>query len=286
MKASRELVRSDSRRSFFVQAFRQPRFDCPYHYHPEIELTWIMEGYGQRLVGDHLAPFKTGDLVLLGANLPHTYFHPPGYQRGKYGAQAAVIQFKKEILRDLLDSPECRHWSRLFSRAARGWEITGSTRTQVTRLMERLVATDDWRRWCLLLEILGLIADSRPGRMLASAVFVPEGKPQQTQRIERVCAWITQHFREPVTLTEAARQAHMSPPAFSTFFRRATNRTFIHFVHELRIGQACRLLLETDQSIAQIAFESGFENLSNFNRRFQELRRLTPREYRSQLSAR
>jgi AraC-like DNA-binding protein len=136
------------------------------------------------------------------------------------------------------------------------------------------------RRILLLIEILEILASDRKAVVLASPGFRPEFNEAQGTRIEKSCTWITQRFRGPITLVQAARAAHMSPPAFSRFFHRATNRTFVHFVNELRIGHACRRLLETDLGVAEIAYDCGYENLSNFNRRFRELRNMTPVHYR------
>ncbi len=280
VKAILEQIHPEEIHSFYVRRYRSKRFTCPYHYHPEAELTLIVRGEGQRLVGDHLDRFKAGDIVLMGPNLPHTYFHTPGSRPDPRGVESIVIQFKPEMAGGVLSSPECREFAPLMIRAARGVAVLGSNRAELVRVMESLVEAQSWRRWTLLMEALALISKMRKSKVLASELFEPRWNQRQSKRIERVCAWIAAHYREPITLLEAARQAHLSPPAFSRFFRRATNRTFTRFVNELRIAFACRQLLETDQGISPIAFDSGFENLSNFNRRFQELRSTTPKAYR------
>jgi len=280
MKAMREHLGFEKARPLMARRFHVRRFDCPYHFHPEAELTLIVKGSGQRLVGDHLASFAPGDLVFMGPNLPHTYFHAPEYDEGPGGAVSLVFQFRLEALSSLLELPECGKVTRFMASAGRGFAIGGATRKRVISLMEQVEQAEGWRRWAILLEILGQLAESRDREVLASEVFRAEANQRQTERIERVCAWITDHFRDPVTLEAAAAKAHMTPAAFSRFFHRATNRTFVHFVNELRIGHASRLLIETEQSVAEVAFASGFENLSNFNRRFLQLRSLTPTAYR------
>ncbi len=280
MKAKREHVGSEKNRTLEAGRFRVRRFDSPYHFHPESELTLIVKGIGQRLIGDHLASFAAGDLVFMGPNLPHTYFHAPEFDEGPSGAESLVFQFKTDVFSSLLATPDCVKLNRFFARSVRGLVIGGATRRRVVALMEQIETMEGWRRWPLLLEILGQLAESRDCQMLASEVYRAESNQRHTERIERVCDWITDNFREPVTLDAAAQKAHMTPAAFSRFFHRATNRTFVHFVNELRIGHASRLLIETEQSVAEIAFASGFENLSNFNRRFLQLRALTPTAYR------
>ena len=130
------------------------------------------------------------------------------------------------------------------------------------------------------LEILHLLAETREFRRLASPTYAPSLALFQGERINRVCELMSKRFREDITQSEAARAARMSPPSFSRFFLRATNRTFRAFLNEVRIGHASRLLLETDQSVVEICHDSGFGNLSNFNRQFLKLRRVSPRDYR------
>lgn len=286
MKAVLEEISPRESHSFAAFQFSMPRFLCPYHYHPEIELTLIVAGRGQRLVGDHLAPFSPGDLVLMGAELPHSYFHSPGFNEGPKGASSIVIQFRPDLAGGLLHSPECRRIFLLLEKSKRGLTFEEKTRARVARLMPELVKAEGPPRLALLLEILhGLSSDSK-ATPLAGRGFRPVFNVNQAGRIGKICDWLTAHFQEPITLGQAAKKAHLTPAAFSRFFHRATNRPFVRFLNELRVSHACRLLLETDKAIAEIAFESGFENLSNFNRRFRDLKGITPRDFRSALPVR
>lgn len=282
MKAILEHVRKSADNSFASLQYTLSRFDCPYHYHPEIELTLILAGRGQRLVGDHLAPFAAGDLVLMGSELPHSYFHPPDFDDGPEGASSIVILFLPEMMGGLFsNAPELRAVGRLLQKSHRGLTFSNETRLRVTALMHEIIATPGLPKLLLLLQALHILASDRRAKPLTGEDFHPAFNQKQARRIERVSTWMTSHFCEPITLEQAAQVANLTPTAFSRFFRRATNRPFIRFLNELRIRHACRLLLETEKSIAEIAFESGFENLSNFNRHFQHLLAMTPRQYRS-----
>jgi AraC-like DNA-binding protein len=263
--------------SIVAFGFRSMKGCYPYHYHPEIELTLIRQGNGQRMVGDHLGDYQAGDLVLIGSDLPHMYF-PSG--------DAIVVQFHPELGGGVLQQmEECHSFRSLFSRARRGLAFGSRHHRKFKPLLQTLLHATGPRRLILLLEILDLLANDSQAEPLASPGYRPKINSDQAQRIERVCNWITEHLRDTLTLENAAQQIHMTPSAFSRFFHRTTNRPFVRFVNEVRIGQASRLLLETDKSIAEIAFASGFENLSNFNRRFRELRGKTPRDYRATASA-
>jgi AraC-like DNA-binding protein len=282
MKAILEQIRTSADHSFTSVHYATSRFDCPYHYHPEIELTLIVAGRGQRLIGDHLAPFSAGDLVLMGSELPHSYFHPPDFDDGPHGASSIVLLLPPEMLGGVISSaPEFQAVRRLLQKSSRGLTFSPAERARVAALMPEIIATPGLPKLILLLQALHILAHDRRAQPLAGADFHPAFNQRQASRIERVSTWMASHFCEPITLDQAAQVASLTPTAFSRFFRRATNRPFIRFLNELRIRHACRLLLETETSIADIAFASGFENLSNFNRHFQHLLAMTPRQYRS-----
>jgi len=281
MKAVLEHIPSASGSCFASFRRRTRCFNCSYHYHPEVELTLIRSGSGHRLIGDNLASFGPGDLVLIGANLPHSYFPGPDSQKEHKDAEAVVVQFPTGMAGGFLfQAPECRGIVKLLQRAERGLHFSPSLRASVDENLGSLSELNGPQRLARLLEILGELADRR-AVPLSSGGFTPSLNVAQAERLERGCRWIADNFRSPITLGEVSRHVHMTPPAFSRFFRLATNRTFVHFVNELRVGYACRLLLESDRKVTEVAFESGFENLSNFNRRFRALRGRSPKEFRN-----
>lgn len=281
MKAEKERIHLKVDESFFVGHHYGRRFHCPYHYHPEAELTLILKGKGQRIIGDDISSFEPGDLVLIGSNLPHSYFQAPGFNDGPRGVGSTYVQFSETVCGGLLTAPEMLPIRKLLQRAQRGLLISGKPRQLVTELLDKMVKVQGWQRLHLLIEILGLLADrGKNMHPLASLRFTPQVKGWQVERLERVCQWITTGYQEELTVQNAAKIANMTPAAFSRFFRRATNRTFVEFVNEVRIGHACRLLMETEYTISRIAMDSGFQNLSNFNRRFLQIKGHTPKDYR------
>ena len=280
MKAVLEKVLPpDQNRSFLHFEFEARRFRTPFHYHPEVELTLIVDGPGHRYVGDHIGRFDSGDLVLIGPNLPHMYtsddkFHGP--------AHAVVTQFLPTFLgEDFLKVGELAPVRKLLERSRVGLAFYGRTREKVATRMLELKRLEGLARLSALLQILELLAWSVDCRPLASPGYSPSLALYQGERINNVCALISRRFREGITQSEAARAAKMSPPSFSRFFKRATNRTFRAFLNEVRVGHASHLLVESDKTVAEICYESGFGNLSNFNRQFLKLRRVAPRLYRN-----
>lgn len=278
MQAILEKISHDRNHSFSLFEYQDRRFDCPFHHHPEIELNLILGSSGHRYVGDHIGRFSPGDLVLMGPDLPHMYINDATFS-GR--AHSIFLQFLPECLGpNFFQLGELRCIRRLFERAHVGLSFHGRTREKVAPLLVRFAGLNGLERVMAFLDIFDILAKSKEFRVLASPAYSPSLALYQGERINRVCALISKKFREGISQAEAARTAGMSPPSFSRFFRRATNRTFRAFLNEVRIGHASHLLLETDRTVAEICYESGFGNLSNFNRQFLKLRKISPRAYR------
>ena len=282
MKAILEKISHDRDRSFAFFDFNSRRFDCPFHYHPELELTLIVSSTGQRYVGDHVGRFAAGDLVLMGPDLPHMYINEA---KSAGPAHSIVLQFLPDCLgRDFFQRGEMKAVRHLLERSRVGLAFHGRARDKVASLLEQLTGLDGVARLTAFLHILEILARSKECRLLASPSYSPSLALYQGERINRVCELISKKFRDGVTQSEAARTARMSVPSFSRFFRRAANKTFRAFLNEVRIGHASQMLLETDRTVAEVCYDSGFGNLSNFNRQFLKLRRVSPRDYRRKIS--
>jgi len=282
MKPFRENIEPDQEGSFRVMRFTPPAFTYGWHFHPEIELTYIVAGEGKRLVGDDIANFTPGDLCLLGPNLPHAWLTDMDLVTPDSRSESIVIQFLPDCFGPgVFDRPETRSIARLLQQAERGLQFAGDVRDRVARMMEEMVGQPSFRRMMTLLETLNVLAEADDGEPLSSLGFAPPVSDSDQRRIDAVTRFIIEHLIEPLRLEDAADVAHLSASAFSRFFRRATGKSFVRYVNELRVARACRLLTETEHSITSIAFESGFGNLANFNRRFREIKQLRPREFRS-----
>lgn len=280
MRARFEKVPSVADRSFYLREQRLARFDAPWHFHPEIELTLIVAGRGRRFVGDNIESFADGDLVLLGPNLPH-FWHSEGRPARDRRVHSVVVQFQPDFLGgEVWTRPEFMAIRRLLQRAQRGLHFTGAAGRAVAERVQALGA----RRGCPavleLLAILDLLASARNARQLASEAYEPSLDRHAERRLARVYGFLLGHYLEPLTLAEIARVAAMTPAGFSRYFKRATGRNVSDFLNELRVDHAARLLRETTDGITRIAGASGFATLSSFNRRFRERLRCAPRDYR------
>jgi AraC-like DNA-binding protein len=280
MKAHLEALLRPADRLLNSKLVRLPAFDHPYHFHPEVEITFIAESGGTCVVGDHIGSFQAGDLYLLGANLPHV-FRNTG--TSAHGAAAEVLHFAFDPERGVFGRiPELAEFQRLIERGGRGLLFDAETSRTAAGLLQRIRKAGGARRMAAFCELAAILLEAPEPRTLASGGFTPGAMQLAgSERIRRVCNVILEKFPEDLSHLEMARLAHMAPAAFSRLFRKTTRKTFTRFVTEVRLGHACRLLCESDKTVAEIAFQSGFNSLANFNRRFRHHHGCGPREYRN-----
>lgn len=266
---------------FFVAKRRKDRsFGFAWHHHDEFELTLITSSSGRRFVGDHIEAYGDGDLVLLGPHLPHAWSSAsrgPGIWH-----EAVVVQFSPAMLGAgrLLD-PALGEVQRLLSRSRHGLKFVGHAAGDIAARLRRLPDLASLPQLAELLLILQALAEARGRVALSTRTFEPESAPGADHPVSRVCAYINRRVLDPeLALPEVARFAGMSPSTLTRFLQRSIGRSFTDYVVELRLAHACRLLLETERSVAGIADAAGFANQSNFNRRFLRAKGMRPREFR------
>jgi len=236
------------------------------------------------MVGDDITELEEGDLVLLGSNLPHIWQRDEGKPRRRQPTHILIVQFEESFLgEDFWKIPATHALRQLLRRAGIGLQFKGKTREHVARLMSDMRGANGLRRLALFLTALDAMASSSECRSIAAG-YTAELSPYNQERMERVLQFINERLDQTIHVREVARLAGLSEGAFSRFFRLHSGRTFPDFVNQLRIGRACRLLAESENKITDIAFACGFMNLSNFNRQFQRIKQMTPREYVRQIN--
>ena len=280
-----KIIDGDARQSFACRRINSPTFSAPWHFHPEYELTLIVESSGQRFIGDHIAPFKPGDLVLLGPNVPHCWLNLSSADTPAKRASAVVVQFSGDFLgEEIWDRPETRRIATLLrGRSRRGVAFAGKAASRLKERVRTLPALDSLERLLELLKVLHDLASLPRSAftLLSSEGFVPNLNLKQMGRLERVCRFVHENYRQPIPQAQAAALAHLSNEAFSRFFRKETGRTFVGYLNDVRVSEACRLLIgEEALAVTEVCHACGFENLSNFNRHFRLRRGLAPRDYR------
>jgi AraC-like DNA-binding protein len=261
--------------SYVAYRYDTAAFPFLWHYHPEYELTFILEGSGERMVGDSHEYFLPGDLVLLGAGLPHTWV-------SKMSSAAVVVQFSEAFIGPMLKYPECGRIRQLLAKSAQGLVFPAQGLGALRNAIEQLPQLRSVARITGLLEVLQGLGGSKTGaRALASPYFQPATGKKTEGRIGKVFQYVHQHCAEPILLTEIAALINLSESAFCKFFKRTTGRTFSDYLTDIRIGHACHLLIETDDPVSAIAWQSGFDSLTYFNRVFLRKKGKRPREFRN-----
>lgn len=281
MKAKLEKIAAPQGRLFTAFESWSQSFRGPYHFHPEVELVAILGGHGRRIVGDHIASFGPGDLVLMGPDLPHQYSSDSFPKNLPDRAGTIVLQFLPGILGDpLWSAPEGATLRTLLQKARGGVFFDGPEARKAIGQMREVVAAEGLARFIALLRVFETLDGIANPHGLASVGYAPLLDARYSSRVSKACDFIQQRFQEPISQAATAEHVTMSPSAFSRMFLRATGLTFTAFLTGVRLSEASRELIETDSTIAEIAFRCGFANLSNFNRRFLEARQMTPRQYR------
>jgi AraC-like DNA-binding protein len=271
-------------RSVTVQELIEPHFDANWHFHPHYQLFTVLKGTGKRLIGDAIQTFAPGDTVFLGPDVPHLWRSDAAFFEGKAElfTHGIVLYFQEDFLgKDFLNRNEMLSIRQLLEGSKRGIEYKGATREHIRAELMELKQVDGFPSVLRLLSLLNHLAHDNTGIPIASYGYVNNYKVSETERMQKVHNYVLQHFSQEIRLGDVASLAGMSEAAFCRYFKARANKTFIDFVNEIRIGHACKLLLEDRWTIAQIAYDSGFDSLSNFNRNFKRYIGHTPREYKA-----
>ncbi|ULQ55223.1 AraC family transcriptional regulator [Flavihumibacter rivuli] len=269
----------------YVTAFRreEPFFQSPFHFHPELELVYVQESFGKRIIGNVVEPFEARDMVFLGSNIPHVWLNDETYYQGlsNLKARAIVVYFNKEIFGPLFfELNETRKINALFQQAERGLRISGKTQSIIAKKLEKLVDKKDFDQLLGLLEILNLLAESKDVQAINPEAYSASVSHAQTDRLSEVFKYVKANFREDITLTDIAAIANLTPQSFCRLFKKRTNKHFVEYLNEVRVSNACSMLLKSDRSISEIAYECGYKTLSNFNKLFKKITGKTPKEYK------
>ncbi|MBT9467131.1 AraC family transcriptional regulator [Hydrogenophaga sp.] len=252
-----------------------------WHYHDEYELHLITATSGKLFVGDWIGPFQPGQLVLTGPRLPHNWVSMD-LPEGGVALRDLVIQFSHEpLVRASETIPELGDVLPLLERAKHGIEFFGLSDVAEAH-WHKVKGTRGLRRFTAFCAFLADLAACTDYRLLSSVQLQSDDDPASLDQIDAVVSRITDHLAEPHSAAALANELGMSESRFSRFFRRATGNTFTDFVNRVRISRACQLLMDTDQQITHICYEVGFNNVANFNRRFLEIKGMTPSEFRRQ----
>lgn len=267
--------------SFSVGITEYEHFLKLWHYHPELELVVILESTGTCFIGDSIEKFEEGDVVLMGKNLPHKWLNDDVYfsKNASLKAKAVAVHFQEDFLGDLFHrAPEMKPIGELIERASRGIRFI----TIDTDLKDKIINLNTngvFDRTIKFVEILYELAKHTNYDLLSSIGFRSPSENSNKNSLDKMYNYIFDNFRQEISSKEVADQILMNPSSFSRFFHRIHRTTFTRYLNEIRVGYACKLLLETKHDISFICYECGYNNLSNFNRHFKEIKNMSPTEF-------
>lgn len=265
--------------ALILQEDKQPMFYGLLHQHEEIQISYIKKGTGSLLVGDAVTSFTEGAIFVLGSNVPHV-FKSNGATNNT--SHMLTVFFKKDSFgASFFDTEELQSLHSFFEHAPLGWKVKMATEG-LQILFQKLFKTEKLERFILFLQLLNLL-NKAPKQLLSSFPIQKKFSDLEGQRMGTIYTYTMNHFREKITLEEIASEAAMTPQAFCRYFKKRTRKTYIEFLNELRIEEACSLLKNnTEMSITEIAEASGFVNISNFHRKFKNQIGMRPLNYQKQ----
>jgi len=263
-----------------VQVDDMPHLYNRLHQLPEIQLTVIKESHGTLIAGDYVGPFHAGDVFVIGGNQPHVFRNEENFFKKRSRALAITIFFDETTLgENFWQLEEMKSLQQFLKNSSGGFRITGKKKKLLAEKINSIATVAGIDRLIIFLEILKELSSRKEMQPLSKPIIQRNIKTYDGSRLNKVIEFTFKEFQRTITLKEVSTLANLTPEAFCKYFKTRTRKTYINFLNEIRINHACRLLTE-DRTIADICYDSGFTNLSNFNRIFKKIRQVSPNEWR------
>lgn len=286
MKLTYKQSKRKPENSFMARQDTMPCIEEDWHFHPELELIYFLKSTGTRYVGNSIGNFEEGELYLIGGNVPHLFRNHREYYDEKGETEAVdliVVKFEPDFLGDRFrELPEVKRLQVLLENANRGLKFSKAASYLVHTHIMGLVRATALSRIVGLLKILDILSVSENYEFLCSNGFDNSYKKNEKERMAKIISYLNENFENKIELESVASIAHMAPNAFCRYFKKKTHKSFIQYLNEIRVGNACKLLIEGDLQITTICYQSGFNTVTNFNRQFKALMNMTPTQYMKQ----
>lgn len=283
MQPSLKSIGNDSGSSFKVEVVKQSFFYPYWHFHPEYEIMYVKKGKGIRYVGDDIQLFGPGDIILLGNQIPHLWRNDASYfgENNRYSSEAIVVYFDPEKWgKSFRELSEMKQLEMFFVKAKRGIRFTGNTRQVLVKMLNNLINTNGMSQLLVVMSLLDTMSKTNDFEFLASCSFSHVYQSDDMEIINRITDYMMKNYAEKISIDTLADLAHLSLTAFCRYFKARTNKTAGRFLNEIRIGHACNKLIYTKLPVNEICFEVGFNNMTNFNIQFKNIKKITPSDYR------
>ncbi|MEH6308248.1 helix-turn-helix domain-containing protein [Olivibacter sp. CPCC 100613] len=280
MKIEQIVLHAGYASSFQIRKELKANINNRWHCHKELELIHFHQGSGTQFIGDHIQRFKPGDIVLVGSNLPHYWRYDLEYDESNEQPYSTVIHFHENFLgTGWLDLPEFYLFKNLFEVAQRGIILKGSEHAVIVNLIETTYQSTGFNRLMCLLTCLDYIANIHDPHVLASVGFSYKYSENETNRLNNIYNYTLKNFKNKIELDQVASIADLVPSSFCRYFKNRTGKTYTQFLQEVRVGYACKLLVEDKGTIKQICYDSGFSNYTSFHEIFKTVTGKTPKAY-------
>ncbi len=268
--------------SFFIGIFQDNLEKSTWHYHNNYEISFITEGSGKRIVADSIEEFQPGDLVFIGRNLPHVWIADKEMPTpSSRTLEMVFLQFTDQILgSQLLALPEFKYVAKAMSLSERGIQIVGQTLNEVSELMLQMPYLKGFERMLHFFKIMDIIGKSGSHLQLASKEYLKTRFTTANKRIAKIHEYLMNNYRQEVNLKQLAELVNMAEGSLCRFFRENMGMTIFEYLNQIKTDFACKLLMNQDLSIMEVGFDSGFNNLSHFNKQFRKTTGIPPSEYR------
>jgi AraC-like DNA-binding protein len=284
MKALLKIINTPPKDVFQLMKVNESFFFPSWHFHPEFEIMLVLQGTGIRFVGDSMERFQPGDLVFFGQGIPHFYRSDEEYYErcSSHKSLAIVLYFREDFLGESIwNMPDIGHLKKLISNSSRGIKFKGLVKQKLVGQISNLDDhKDSLAKVIDLLSILQTMAEAKDYQVLSSRGFKHNLDEDECNRMNNVYQYIINNYSENPSLEDVARVAYMSATAFCRYFKSRTNKTYTQFLNEIKIGNACKFLIENKMSISQVCFEIGFNNFTHFNSQFKRIAGITPTQYK------
>ncbi|MGB3065519.1 AraC family transcriptional regulator [Sphingobacterium thalpophilum] len=279
MKAQLLHLNKHLAHSFNARQDSTPQYHNLWHYHEELELIYFAKGSGTQFIGDSVRRFESGDITLVGSNLPHYWLFDEIYLKKDQPqpADIRVIHFKENFWgHDFINLPENQQIKELMRTAKRGIALSAKSKSKTIQYINDILRSAGTARIICLLEILVCVAAEEQHDLLTSETFTVQLQNQDADRMRIAMQYIGENYRDQIRLQELASLTGMTPNSFCRYFKSQVGKTLFQFLIEMRVKTACNLLRENKHTVKQICFDSGFQNFSSFHKYFKNITGTTP----------
>jgi len=269
-----------------VQVDHQSYFYDSFHYHPEIQIVYILDGTGTRIIGDSIGRFNEDEIYVIGSNTPHIFKSDKTYYKKDAPFSHAIsFYFTEDSFGEkFFKLPETQELDGLLKDSKRTIYYQGESIIPLKKMFLDVTSSTGFEKIRMFFDILHNISKIKNRKLLSKSNVENSNLEKHGKRINDIVDFVIHNYDKQISVEKAAEITNLSATSFCRFFKERTRKSFVEFVNEVRIGEACKLLMSNEFNISQICYEVGFNNISNFNRKFKEIIKITPKEYRQTFS--